>query len=146
MAREDVAAQVKNDLLFLHESFWQDQVQGVLLYGSVARSDAGPRSDIDLCIVAPEAADKAALWREFISHIRDNRYDVRIFELLPLHIKIAVIEEGLVVYARDILELYEYFYPFRREWEDQKHRQEVSREEMRDLIQASRRVRASGRC
>jgi uncharacterized protein len=65
---------------------------------------------------------------------------------LPLHIKIAVIEEGLVVYARDILELYEYFYPFRREWEDQKHRQEVSREEMETLIQASRRVRFCGRC
>jgi predicted nucleotidyltransferase len=55
MAGEDVAAQVKNDLLFLHESFWQDQMQGVLLYGSVARIEAGPRSDIDLCIVAPEA-------------------------------------------------------------------------------------------
>ena len=146
MAGEDVAAQVKNDLLFLHESFWQDQVQGVLLYGSVARSDAGPRSDIDLCIVAPKAADKAALWREFISHLCDHRYDVRIFELLPLHIKIAVIEEGLVVYAKNVLELYEYFYPFRREWEDQKHRQEVSPEEMRTLIQASRRVRTSRRC
>jgi predicted nucleotidyltransferase len=100
-------------------------VQGVLLYGSVARSDAGLRSDIDLCIVAPQAADKAAIWREFISH---------------------VIEEGLVVYARDVLELYEYFYPFRREWEDQKHRQEVSLEEMRGLIQASRKLRACGRC
>lgn len=146
MVGEDVFTEVKNDLLFLHESFWQDQVQGVLLYGSVARSDAGPRSDIDLCIVAPQAADKAALWREFISHLRDNRYDVRIFELLPLHIKIAVIEEGLVVYARDILELYEYFYPIRREWEDQKHRQGVSHEEMRNLIRASRKLRSCGRC
>jgi hypothetical protein len=100
-------------------------VQGVLIYGSMARSDAGPRSDIDLCIVAPQAADKAALWREFISH---------------------VIEEGLLVYARDVLELYEYFYPFRREWGDQKHRQEVSLEEMRGLIQASRKLRACGRC
>ena len=57
-----------------------------------------------------------------------------------------MIDEGLVVYARDVLELYEYFHPFRREWEDQKHRQEVSPEEMRDIIQASRRVRVSGRC
>jgi predicted DNA-binding protein (MmcQ/YjbR family) len=51
-----------------------------------------------------------------------------------------------VVYSRDVLELYEYFHLFRREWEDQKHRQEVSREEMRALIQASRRVRVSCRC
>jgi len=61
-------------------------------------------------------------------------------------VTIAVIEEGLVVYARDVLELYEYFYPFRREWEDQKHRQEVGPEEMRALIQASRKLRACGRC
>jgi uncharacterized protein len=146
MAGEDVAAKVKNDLQFLQDPFWQDRVLGVLLYGSQASSEAGTGSDIDLCIVAPEAADKAALWREFISHIRDNCYDVRIFELLPLHIKATVIEEGLVVYSRDTLALYEYFHSFRREWEDQKHRQEVSLEEMRALIQASRRLRASCRC
>lgn len=146
MAGEDVAAKVKNDLQFLRDLFWQNRVQSVLLYGSRARSEAGPGSDIDLCIVAPEAADKAKLWREFISHLRDGPYDVRIFELLPLHIKTAVIEEGLVVYSKDILELYEYFHPFRREWEDQKHRHTLAPEEMRALIQASRRVRASSRC
>ena len=146
MAGEDVAAKVKNDLLFLQDRSWSDRALGVLLYGSQARGEAGPGSDIDLCIVAPEAADKAALWREFISHLSDNRYEVRIFELLPLHIKIAVMEEGLVVYSRDLLELYEYFHPFRREWEDQKHRQEMSRDEMRALFQASRRVRASSKC
>ena len=70
MAGEDVAARVKNDLLFLQDPFWQDQALGVLLYGSLAQGEAGPRSDIDSCIVAPEAADKAALWRVFISHSR----------------------------------------------------------------------------
>jgi uncharacterized protein len=141
--REDVVAKVKSDLSFLHDPLRQPQVLGALLYGSCVRGEAWPGSDIDLCIVAPQAADRAALWREFISHIRDSRYDVHIFELLPLHIKMAVIEEGLVVFSNDTLELYEYFYPFRREWEDQKHRQMVSPEEMRDMIRASRRARAS---
>jgi uncharacterized protein len=58
----------------------------------------------------------------------------------------AVIEVGLVVHSRNTLELYEYFYPFRRDWEDQKHRQMVSPEEMRDIIRASRRARASCKC
>ena len=100
----------------------------MLLYGSQARGEAGPDSDIDLCVVAPESKDKANLWREFISHLRSDRYDVRIFEILPLHIKMSVIEEGVVLYSRDELELYEYFYPFRREWEDQKHRHVLGRE------------------
>ncbi len=46
--------------------------------------------------------------------------------------KLAVIEEGVVVQSIDVLEIYEYFYPFRREWEDQKHRQTVSREEVQE--------------
>ncbi len=42
--------------------------------------------------------------------------------MMPLYLKMAVIEEGVVVYAKDILELYEYFYFFRKLWEDQKSR------------------------
>lgn len=133
MDREEVLARAKRDFQFL-----QDQVLGIMLFGSWARNDASERSDIDLCLVAPEVEDKAALWREAISEPRDSRYDVRIFELLPLYMKMAVIEEGLVIYARDILDLYEYFYPFRRVWEDQKHRQQVSREEMRSMLGARR--------
>jgi predicted nucleotidyltransferase len=129
--REDVLAKAKRDFLFL-----QGRVLGIMLFGSWARGEANERSDIDLCIIAPEVEDKASLWREAISEPRDSRYDVRIFELLPLYMKMAVIEEGVVVYSRDVLDLYEYFYPFRREWGDQKHRQQLSREELRSLLRA----------
>lgn len=53
---------------------------------------------------------------------------------MPLYLKMWVIDEGVVVYARDVLELYEYFYPFRRIWVDQKHLQSLSREEMREML------------
>ncbi len=129
--REEVLARVKRDFQFL-----QDRVLGIMLFGSWAKGEANERSDIDLCIIAPEEEDKSRLWREAISEPRDSRYDVRIFELLPLHMKMAVIEEGLVIYSRNVLELYEYFYPFRREWGDQKHRQQISCEEMRSLLRA----------
>ncbi len=145
MAGKDIVAKVKADLSFLQDFVWREQILGVLLYGSQAKGEAGPRSDIDLCIVAPQAADRSSLWRKFISHLRDGRYDVRIFELLPLFLKATAIEQGVVVYCRDEPELYEYFYPFRRDWQDQKHRQEVSPEEMKDLIRASRKLRACGR-
>ncbi|WP_292540696.1 nucleotidyltransferase domain-containing protein [Methanothrix sp.] len=102
------------------EPSWEKRVLGVLLYGSWARGDAGPDSDIDLCLVAPEAEDRAGLWREFVSHLRSEKYDLRIFEILPL---------------------YEYFYPFRREWDDQKHRHTLSAGEVKELIAAARRAR-----
>jgi hypothetical protein len=43
-----------------------------------------------------------------------------------------------VVYSRDVLDLYEYFYPFRRMWEDQKHRQKLRREEILSMCRAGR--------
>ena len=41
-------------------------------------------------------------------------------------------------------ELYEYFYPFRREWDDQKHRHTLGPGEVKELIAAARRARAGG--
>ena len=145
MAGEDALAWIKRDLEFLNMPPWEERLLGVLLYGSRARGEESPGSDIDLCIVLPQTSGRAALWREFVSHLRDQRYEVRIFEMLPLHIKIAVIEEGVVLHSRDDLQLWEYFSPFRREWEDQKHRHILDPEEMRSLIAAGREARACGK-
>jgi ABC-type uncharacterized transport system ATPase subunit len=41
----------------------------------------------------------------------------------------AVIKDGKVIHERDIYELYEYFYPFRKLWADLKARQAVSKDE-----------------
>lgn len=146
MAGKDIVAKVMADLEFLQDPIWREQILGVLLYGSQATGEAGPSSDIDLCIVAPQATDHSFLWRKFISHLRDSRYDVRIFELLPLYLKAAVMEQGVVVHCKDEPELYEYFYPFLRDWQDQKHRQTMTREETRELFQAARRMRAVPKC
>lgn len=145
MAGEDALAWIKRDLEFLNKPHWEERLLGVLLYGSWSRGEAGEGSDIDLCIVIPQTSGRAALWREFVSHLRDQRYEVRIFEMLPLHIKMAVIDEGVVLHSRDDLELWEYFSPFRREWEDQKHRHMLDPEEMRSLIAAARQARACGK-
>ena len=129
MDQRAIVEKAKKDLAFL-----QDNVLGVLIYGSWATGESHEKSDIDICIVAPSAEDKIALWRETIAKIRDDRYDIRIFELMPIHLRMAVIEQGMVVYSRDVLELYEYFYPFRRMWEDQKHRQTLSKDEIRAML------------
>jgi uncharacterized protein len=121
---EEVRRRVRRDLQFL-----EDEVSAILLYGSWATGEAHPGSDIDICIVAPEAQDKIRLWRVALAGIHEQIYDLRVFELMPLFLKMEVIERGIVIYAHDIYELYEYFYPFRRVWEDQKHRQGISLEE-----------------
>jgi predicted nucleotidyltransferase len=45
-------------LQFLDDPLWQERLLGVLHYGSQATGEGGPNSDIDLCIVALQAADQ----------------------------------------------------------------------------------------
>ncbi|MGB2726943.1 MAG: nucleotidyltransferase domain-containing protein [Halobacteriota archaeon] len=124
MDAEDIRRKVREDFKFLFNEVW-----GVLLYGSVAKEENDERSDIDICVVAPSVDNKIRFSRWILSNIRDERYDVRVFELMPLYLKREVFEYGEVVYARDIYELYEYFYTFRKLWEDQKQRQMLTKEE-----------------
>ena len=45
------------------------------------------------------------------------KYEIRIFELLPIHIQISIIENFKVIFG-DLLEISEYFYQFRKKWDD----------------------------
>ena len=124
MDQEEIITRIKKDF----KSILPD-VYGVLLYGSWATREENERSDIDICLVAPESKNLIFLQRKALALIQDDRHDVRIFELLPLYLKAEVMEKGVVVYSRNLCDLYEYFYFFRKLWAEQKDRQTLSREE-----------------
>ncbi|MEA2075146.1 MAG: nucleotidyltransferase domain-containing protein [Euryarchaeota archaeon] len=127
----DVRRKVREDFRFLFDN---SLVLGVLLYGSVVTGESNERSDIDICVVAPSASDRVELSRGIMTNVRDERYDVRVFELMPLYLRMEVVEHGEVVHAQDIYELYEYFYTFRKLWDDQKRRQMLTNEEALKLF------------
>jgi len=118
MDKRDIE-RIKRDLEFLF-----DKVLGILVYGSIAKDEENERSDIDICIVAPNK-DSSKIFKETLP----LNYDIKIFELMPLYLKMEVIENHKILYAEDIHELYEYFYFFRKLWNDQKHRQKITKEE-----------------
>ncbi len=62
-----------------------------------------------------------------------KRYDVYIFEELPLYLKIEVVRKHSVVFGNPY-ELGEYFYIFIKIWENQKHRQKLSKKEMMEIL------------
>ncbi|MFO8020810.1 MAG: nucleotidyltransferase domain-containing protein [Promethearchaeia archaeon] len=113
----------------------QKKVLGLLLFGSYANETQTNRSDIDIFIVAPEVNphDLYSLCSVQID-VFTKRYDLKSFSELPLYIQIKVIQEGIVVYSPDELELFEYFYRFRKLWADQKHRQELTKDELLSLL------------
>jgi predicted nucleotidyltransferase len=54
---------------------------------------------------------------------------------MPLYIQIQIIQNHEVIYAKDIYEMYEYFYYFRKLWEDQAQRQQVTKEELAAMME-----------
>ena len=125
---------IEKDFAFL---FNKKEVLAVLLYGSVVKEEQTPRSDIDVCIVAPDSENKAELLKEVYRNVDvfSKKYDVRIFEELPLYIQIQIIQNHEVIYAKDIYEMHEYFYYFRKLWEDQASRQHVTKEELAAMME-----------
>lgn len=109
-------------------------VLAVLLFGSKAKKTC-KGNDYDVCIVAPKAKHSELL-RGLFRRIdtKSNKIDLYIFEELPLYLKKEVIENHKIILANDKYELYEYLYFFRKLWEDQKHRNEQNKRELKALL------------
>ena len=112
----------------------EKKIQGLLLFGSSVLNQNTNRSDIDICVVAPEenVFDLLSYITKNINVVK-KKYDTRIFSELPLFIKIQIIEDGILVYSPNKYDLYEFFYFYRKIWADQKHRQKISKIELLSL-------------
>lgn len=93
-----------------------------VLYGSHVDGTAHSKSDIDVAIITrnPNKKENIALFKDVLGKAPPI-YDVRIFELLPLKIQISIADNFTTIFG-DALELSEYFYFYRKLWEDAKFR------------------------
>jgi len=110
----------------------QKDVLAILIYGSMAKGKENKRSDIDICLVAPDSNLKE-LYKKMLPLVKE-KYDIKIFEDMPLFLKIEVIKNHKIVYAKNIYQLYEYFYKFRKIWKDQEHRQKLTKDDIKILF------------
>jgi len=125
MAERESVARVSEDFEFL-----KDRVLAVLIFGSAV--DYDENRDIDVCIVSPEGLDIKEVFKRV--DVSGKKYDVWLFEELPLYMKMEVIERHIIVFCRDLLELYEYFYQFRKLWKDQIRRNKVTKEDLEQML------------
>lgn len=98
-----------------------DGVLAVLQFGSSIKNNTLAR-DIDICIVAPEAKNKALILLEAFSKIYKPGYDIWLFEELPLYMKAEIIKNHKILWCRDIHNLYDYFAKIMKIWKDQEIR------------------------
>ena len=114
--------EVKTDFKKLAKN---NEIQAILLFGSTVTGDRTARSDVDVCIVVPTAQDRVEILRSAWRHI-GGKYDLWLFEELPLYIQAEVIQHHQVLHRSDLPALFEYFYPFRKLISDMKYRQRMA--------------------
>lgn len=101
------------------------EVHAILAFGSSVTGEKTPRSDVDVCIVAPAAHDRVEVLRRAWRQVGD-KYDLWLFEELPLYIQAEILANHQIIYCGDIPALFEYFYPVRKRISTMIHRQEVA--------------------
>ncbi len=106
----DVVEEVRRDF-----AEFAGRCVGILLYGSHAKGESTKRSDIDVCIVKPEKDVFDRILKKL-----GGKYDVKVFEDLPLYIRADIIKNHIKIYAKDELPLY--LYKQLRIWKDMEHR------------------------
>jgi predicted nucleotidyltransferase len=100
------------------------EVLAVIAFGSAARDEQTPFSDLDICLVMtsqPKPFRLTSLSHKRLEYMKDNSLDVRIFKQLPLYIRVRVLKEGHVLFVRDEDKLYELAFRTAQAFEDFKH-------------------------
>ncbi len=100
------------------------EVLAVIIYGSAARDQQAPFSDIDICLVMapqPRPFNLTSLSHKRLEYMEDNSLDLRIFQQLPLYIRVRVLKDGRILFVRDENQLYELAFRTAQAFEDFRH-------------------------
>jgi len=85
----------------MRKAMKDEDVLAVTLFGSYARNE--DFSDIDLClIIQPKNFNDLFLSRKRLEYLRDfPDCDIRVFQQLPLYIRVRVLKEGKIILCKD---------------------------------------------
>ncbi len=115
------------------------------MFGSCVTGGYTSRSDIDIAVITKneDRSENSQLLFELLGKI-PPQYDLKIFELLPLPVKISVIERYVVIFG-DAVDISYYFYKYRKLWSKVRHRYEsnlfTSAQEQRAGLERLKRLK-----
>lgn len=97
-----------------------EAVLAVMLFGSAARGEATPASDVDICLVLqPRAAEQGAEKR--LEYLGQFDLDVQVFQTLPLPIRRRVLKESRILLSKDEDALYDLALRSAKAFDDFRH-------------------------
>jgi hypothetical protein len=89
---------MKNGLERIIEKAKKDEdVLAVMLFGSYTKQSFRPSSDIDVCLILkPKEFSNLFMSRKKLEYLTfvPNKYDIQIFQQLPVFIKARILREG----------------------------------------------------
>jgi len=91
------------------------EIVAVLLFGSRARGEHHPESDIDIVLVVRAGADA---FEKRIAYGYAPGIDVQVFQALPLHVRMRVVAEARPLLMKDEDAWYTVALAAWREWQD----------------------------
>ena len=100
------------------------EVLALIIFGSAARDEQAPFSDVDICVVMtsqPKPFELTSLSHKRLEYMKGDSLDVRIFQQLALYIRVRVLREGRILFVRDENQLYELAFRTAQAFEDFKH-------------------------
>ncbi|MFQ5899538.1 MAG: nucleotidyltransferase domain-containing protein [Candidatus Methylomirabilia bacterium] len=95
-------------------------VLAVVLFGSVARGQTTPTSDLDVCLVLDPNL-REGMSHKRLEYLAEFDLDIHVFQQLPLYVRRRVLKEGQVMLSKDDDVLYELAFRTARAFEDFKH-------------------------
>lgn len=99
-------------------------ILAVILFGSVAREEQFPSSDVDICLVlVPQTKryDPALIPCKRLEYLGQFDLDIHIFQQMPIYIRRRVLKEGKVLLVKDEDLLYDTAIRTAKAFEDFKH-------------------------
>jgi hypothetical protein len=99
-------------------------VIAVLLFGSTAREEQHPESDIDICLVLipqKKPYDNLYMSHKRLEYLSQSDMDIQIYQQMPLYIKTRILKEGKILFVENENLLYDIAIKTVKEFEDFKH-------------------------
>jgi predicted nucleotidyltransferase len=84
-------------------------IKFIILYGSIVKGNQTPLSDIDLAVYYEGTKEERFKFRmEALGNVND-KFDIQIFQDLPLYVRKEIISHGEILYQKNYSEIFDIF-------------------------------------
>jgi len=94
------------------------EVIAIILFGSYSRKKDYAR-DIDLCVMLDKKYSEYFMSKKRLSYLSGipDKFDIQIFQLLPLYIRIKILKEGKILHSKNTKKIYNLAYETIKDYE-----------------------------